>query len=297
MPRIIAICPKEFVGVSAVLTHGAKLGYWKHIFLGDEVPENDILLLGAWHPEYWKLLDKYNCGAYITSTIGQMEFSWEQVELHQLDAIRELYKAEKLKFALVGWRDVLWTFNKRERVFYCPYPFYFKDIEEIKTKDKFPKSVGIYLPNSPRKNLMNQYLAAKACSTEIYTNLNFGDKNIHYTGWLERTTYLNLLSRLTTTLHCTYTESFSYAAAESLVAGTIPIVSFQVAQNLGLANATYVCPQCDSIAEIAMPIRRLFSIENKNYQEILAQLTTDFKKTMGLYQEQTKLVLDKIGKL
>ena len=52
MPKIIAVCPIEYPGVNAVFRHGAALGLWEHIDLEIELPENDLVILGAWHPWY-----------------------------------------------------------------------------------------------------------------------------------------------------------------------------------------------------------------------------------------------------
>lgn len=300
MPRILAICAKEFPGVNAVFKHGASLGYWTHIHLEDPIPEHDILLLGAWHPKYWSLLElKTRYGVYITSTLGQMEFSYNSVELHQLKALQDLLRSGKLNFILAGWPDIADLFAGFGNTFHCPYPFDESIIVKYKSGQRMRNSVGIFLPASPRKNTANQLMAARLSGTKrIFTNLPVGfSPEVERVGWLPEDKYFKLMSEVGMTLHCTFTESFSYGAAESLVLGTIPIVSMQVAENLGLISQAITCNQCDSISKIKQIIRLILNISDIEYNSLARLYLAKLRCKLRENYEITKRVLDKIGAL
>ncbi len=300
MPKVIAICPKEYPGVSAVFRHGEALGLWKHVYFEDNIPENDLLILGAWHPAYRGLLEKYNCAVYLTSTFGQMEFSDNQVEVTWIPELITETKKNGIKVILAGWESVAGYFKKKtdEKAFYCPYPFSEDHLAEIPRLVKNPYSIGIFLPCSPRKNTLNQILAADYSGLTVYTNLPYDFQNgrINKIKWLENQKYFELISSLKFTLHCTFTESFSYGAAESLLLGTLPIVSPQIADNLNLQREL-ICYQVDSVKEILRKINELKILSEEEYAYVLKKNQAYFRFKNEENLIKTKNVLDEVIKL
>ena len=295
MFRIVAVCPKEYPGVSAVLRNGKSLGYWEFMHLGEEVPPNDLLLLGAWHPAYEDLLKKYKCVVYLTSTVAQMEFSVNSVELNQVECIRIHLAEKRIKAALSGWPDVVSMFPDAKSL-YCPYPFDTRPYESFKAEQKILNSVGLFSTYEPRKNISNQLLAALNAGVELHTNLPLTGRFIFPYGWLPEAEYHRILSRLMASLHCGFAESFCYAAAEALLLGTLPIVSTQIAENLGLTNFL-ACHQCDSFINILMKIKMILPMNEREYNSILEVERENLLNRLKKYSEITKNVLDEIRKI
>lgn len=295
MPRIIAVCPKEYPGVNSVFRHGASLGYWKHVALGEEIPEHEILILGAWHPDYCALLNlKSKKGIYITSTIGQMDFSQGMIELQQIEAMQRLLKEKRIDFILAGWPDVANLFSGIGPAHHCPYPFDESLLRERRAK--IPNSIGIFLPFSPRKNITNQLTAAKMSGAKVFTNLPINSSEISNVGWLDIKDYNAQIEELKLTLHCTFTESFSYGAAESLFLGTLPIVSTQIAENLNL-GPEITCYQCDSVKNILEKILYILNLDYKSYEILLNQQLARIRVKLQQNRYITKNLLDELSKL
>lgn len=293
MSRIIAVCPKEYPGVNSVFRHGASLGYWSHVTLGEEISEHDILILGAWHPDYMALLNlKSKKGIYITSTLGQMDFSQDMVELKQLEAMQRLLKEKQIDFVLSGWPDVADLFLGTG--YFCPYPF--DESLLNRRRIKIQNSVGIFLPYSPRKNMTNQLTAAIKSGAKIFTNLPVSSSDIKQVGWLDNESYYTQISEMKLTLHCTFTESFSYGAAESLFLGTLPIVSTQIAENLFL-GPELTCHQCDSVKNILEKILYILNLDPLNYQILLNKQLARARVKLQQNRYLTKKLLDELSKL
>ena len=280
MFRTLAICPKEYVGVTAVLKHGQELGLWEFMTLPDaketllSVSEKgpDLLIFGAWHQEYEIFREHFKCAVYITSTLGQMELSPNIIELMQLVMFDELLKRNELVGLLAGWPSVA-SFFRNEKAIFCPYPFNYQWFEEI-SRTKEPRSVGFFSPTHQRKNMTNQLVAASLANADIHTNIQLLLPNVKQTTypWLKEDVYFELIRKMKTTLHCGFTESFCYAAAESIMLGTLPIVSFQVALNLGLNPLELnVVDEIDSTNAIQNCIETILDMPEKIYKEILDQ--------------------------
>lgn len=301
MPKIIAVCPVEYPGVNAVFRHGAALGLWEHINLKTELPKNDFVILGAWHPSYEEYLDKHQCTVYLTSTFAQMEFSHNQIEITNQGTIQKLLQDNRIKAVLSGWQDTsdFLTEYFPARSFYCPYPFSeeFITSQVLQVEKSKEKEIGIFLPFAPRKNILNQILAASSSGLKTYTNLPFDSlKNIHKVEWLSEMNLYTFISKVTMTLHCTFTESFCYSTAESLVLGTIPIVSIQIADNLGLTESI-VCKQVDSVKTIKEKILEIAGLSETEYKGILEYQKFGFRERIKANTVLTKDVLDKVANL
>jgi hypothetical protein len=99
-------------------------------------------------------------------------------------------------------------------------------------------------------------------------------------------------------MHCTFTESFSYAAAESIFLGTIPILSRQVAENLGLEEFGILIPKYeDSIIHILDHIRMIKEMCNakKEYEDFIKTLQEHLLSKIKNNLDQTLKVLDFLG--
>lgn len=287
MPRIVAVCPAEYPGVSSVFKNGDRLGLWKHIYLKEEIPACDFLILGAWHNEYGNLISKHKCAIFITSTFGQMEFSNCRIELAQLTSLKEMQACGQIRI-LAGYKDVAMYTNG----VHFPYPFDMNHFKNVKL-DKLQKSIGVFLPSDPRKNTINQMIAALLSGWNVYTNLDYDGPKINKVGWLVDDLYFKLISQMTMTLHCTFTESFSYAAAESISLGTLPIVSLQIAENLGLSRF-FVCDQCDSTSKILNKIKAIADLTPDEYNDLLFDEQLRLYEVVSKNNSEAKNILDKL---
>lgn len=298
MSRTIAVCPKQFPGVTSVFKHGHLLGLWDYVSLGEEIPDNDLLILGAWHQAYNPLLKKHNCVIYFTSTIGQMEFSAQSIELTTAQYVLELYEQKHIKAILHGWKDLAFLFTTKnpERIYHCPYPFDYEYFKRFHADEKQRHSIGMFLPKAPRKNIFNQLLAAGNINCPVYTNQDCEGPNFNTCGWLNEEVYYKLISQMIVTLHCTYTESFSYAAAESIALGTLPIASIQVTRNLNLPYQL-CCLQCDSVFEIIDSLLRIMRLKTDEYYKLLATTQERLIIRVDSNLVEAKIVLDKIKNL
>jgi hypothetical protein len=300
MSRIVAICPQAFPGVSAVFKNGAKLGLWDFIYLGDRIPlDATFLILGGWINSYYEFLGNpaLLVAVYLTSTIAQMEFSLNQIELLQVREIGKLLEKNLIKYVLAGWQDVIdfpfKKFKEDQRAFYCPYPINL-EFKRFDFRLKINKSIGLFSPQAVRKNLQNQVLAALH-SGELHTNLRIASGRIKHHYWLPDDEYHKLIGSLWVTLHCGFSESLCYAAVESILAGTVPIISLQVAQNLSIPDdfATVV-KQVDSARNIAKKIEQVLSWHPSEYAARLVYLEERIQKTAEINNEKIKKILDKV---
>jgi len=304
MSRIVAVCPKEFPGVSAVFRNGAESGLWEFIELGSRIPlDTSLIIVGGWLDGYLQFLNNPQSPVvvFFTSTIGQMEFSLDQVEFLQCRIVHQLVSQNIVKCVLVGWPDLIdFVFSDckaRNRGFYFPYPISLKESRTPGIQDKISNSIGIFSPRAPRKNLQNQILAATSIG-ELHTNviLGVGDRQVKYYNWQTRQDYLDCLSKLTVSLHCGFTESLCYAAIDSILAGVIPVISLQVAENLGISMLSpIVVHQVDSVTNIRRRIQDVLSWDEKAYLAVLNELRDSLKRTAERNYAEDKIILDKLA--
>ena len=303
MLRTIAICPAEFPGVTTVFKNGDRLGLWQHVKLGDRIPlDTETMIIDTWINNYKDFLGKPQIRIipFLTSTIGQMEFSWNQIELKLIRAVIELMEKNIIQFVLAGWPDVIDVmfprFKAQDRAFFCPYPLDIRYSRKLRINKKIPNSIGLFSPSSARKNLQNQILAGSA-SGELHTNLNIQGNGIKNYPWIDEQSYYDMLNKLKITLHCGFTESFCYAAAESLMCGTIPIVSLQIAQNLGFPeDIPIIVRQVDSANTIKIKVQNVLNWNDAYYVAYVGYLQTLLTKTAEQNLEQIKIILDKVTK-
>lgn len=304
MPRIVAVCPKEFPGVSAVFKNGHALGLWEFVPFGERIPlDTAVLIVGTWWDIYMQFLTNPTVTVvpFFTSTFGQMGFSRNRVEFVQVGIVKKLMESNKIKYVLAGWEELIkyafMKYEKEDRAFWCPYPLSIQANKvSIAWLDKIENSIGLFTPNAERKNLDNQILAAFN-SGELHTNVPvvLSGERVKIYDWLPSDSYRKVISRLKITLHCGFTESFCYAAAESIAAGTVPIVSLQIARNLGIPECLpIVVHQLDSVSEIKEKISLTLSWKEEEYSERLAFLSSKLAEKAEWNRTVIKIILDKL---
>lgn len=268
--RIVVYCPSYFVGVSSVFSHGEKLGLFVREKDRSKIQKSDYLILGALDRSYDdELLNRANA-VLITSTLGQMELMGE---INAFVGVLSKFKHLKI---LCGHYDScaalsLWI---DRRVEYFPYPINIDHMEKDYSKDR-PSKIGLFLPNSSRKNILNQSSAyflswIKLRNIELHTNLEIEGADVVKHTWLPRDKYLNLINSIAFMLHLTFTESLSYGVIDSINCGSIPIVSRQVSDYFSLPEIITI-NNVDSANSIASKILELLNESPDSLNSILTE--------------------------
>ena len=267
MDEIVAICPKEFPGVTAVFRDGEKLGLWKFYELHKPFPkEAKLFILGAWHPYYRMLFPdlKGKKTILITSTPAQLEMG--VVDMEFLRLIQEFKNRDVIddilcgSLALAEWLDAK----------YFPYPIWLSPDKAFNSiEEKVPNCVGLFLPYHYRKNIFNQIIALKLLqkripTLEVFTNLNpyYLPSFCKFVGWRYRAEYLQLLRTVQVFLHVTWTESLAYGVIDALREGTLPLVSTQVQ---GFLGSSFFVPDSDNPDEIADALEFMLNLPRGSY--------------------------------
>lgn len=298
---IVASCPQGFVGVASIFRHGEKEGLWKFIPIQKILKDPpDILILGAWYPGYELLIDclpkTTKIVIWITSAVAQIEMT--PIELDYINIMSSLLEYKKIAAIFYSGTGVDDFFIDKKRIFHAFYPL--STIKMFNSQKMYsikkPRSAALFLPAHFRKNIYNQTFALKSLVREHFTthsNVNIGlpnQTNFRFHNWLKESDYLALLSESMVSMHCTWTESFSYGAAESIINGTIPIISPTIAKNLELSHnkEEITVNNLDNFNEIADRVRSISCLAENSYLELLTILQNDLKK----YSIKAKYLLE-----
>lgn len=271
-------CPPEFVGVESVRKHGEALGLWRSSYY--TITKEDLAIFGAWHPNYSRRLRELDCkkARLVTSSIGQMEMSGE---LPWLEQDFKLLERGVLDYIFFGSSDAYEVYKIRhENVRWFPYPICLELYPKEKL-EKIPNSIGIFLPQHPRKNWAIQKAACELVKRKIPALQVFSNEG----GWLPEQEYHELLGKLKIVLNVTHVESFSYATIDAIMHGTLPIISPCIEENLyleGLHCEELIVCNADSAQNI---VSRIISI-----------LGFD-KEDAGYYDKQVSLLQNAIVEL
>ena len=105
MKPITTICPKNYPGTSAVLSHYNVTGLVNHT---DEISPQTVkgrklIILGGWHPLYYEGIKRIiganvSVAMFWTSSVGQTDFSNNGMEISYLHLIRDLAHTKLIFF-------------------------------------------------------------------------------------------------------------------------------------------------------------------------------------------------------
>lgn len=307
--KVLMTCPEIYVGVRAVAINGEALGLWKFISLEElkkeVLKDYDLVIFGAFVDKYLDLLPFCKKKAFCwTSSPGQVEMSGGgYVEIDFLNKIMVLLKEKKVDYVFIGSKE-LFECLKNDGIFWFPYPF------SIRLLDRFipdnpgfiPDSVGLFAPFHPRKNHFVQIHAfrlsnLKKAELVLHTNTKlktFG--NIVYTPWLPDEEYYKLIANMKITLQIFHCESFAYSAVESVMLGTIPIVSPCIQQNLDLPDQVRI-KNPDSPVEISKKIDEIIELSPEAYASLIRECQKRVANIIVRNNKELKLLLERISKL
>ena len=279
-------------GVEAVSRAGNQENLWESIdgrhinIIPHELEEDDFLILGAWSDFYSLNIRRLKCkkARLVTSSLGQMDFVPQELEWLEQD-FRFLERGV-LDYILFGSRDAYEYYKIRsDRVKYFPYPIHFnpEPLDWSKKED----SVGIFMGGA-RKNQINQIAAINIAQRdrqfELVTNFD---------GWISNEEYKKLIPKLKAILFVSHAESFGYMAVDALEAGTLPIVSPCVRQNLDLWGSISVTNP-DSAIEIS---KKILDIINYSEEEYVAVLESNREKISALAEKNNQELRETLGEL
>lgn len=307
--KIISLCPEYFPGVCSVFENMRDLKLCEFIKLGGkevQIPLSEFYLLGAWLPEYENLIKELKkaqakIGIVWTSTTAQMEQTPNGIELKYLEKILEMLKNNEIDYLFFGDKNLFQYYEGRKGIHPFFYPISIKLIEQYKANKTIDNTIGLFVPNSPRKNIMGQIYAfllsaRKNTNLMLYTNTGVDafEKNITSYGWLKEEEYHDLLGKMKIILHCTHTESFGYAVVEAIMMGVLPIMSPCIKDNLNLPEEICV-NNPDSPIKISEKINEIMAWPKEHFDETLSKCQLIIKELAQNNNFKLKEMLGKLG--
>lgn len=255
--KISFVSSMDYPGVSSVGLHGERAGLWDFNYLEVLTPssiadmKSDILIFGAYHPDYGRLLQGSfgKVGYYVTSSSFEVEQTGS-LELQQLQHILKLLGRDEINFVLFGDPSLAAVFSRDplldslnayglKKIYHAPYPLNPNitppDVDKI-------DGVSLMCPAKLSKNILSQLMAVKLLQSEIggchsptmvlYTNLSSYHSRLNLlgvrcelSGWIPQHDYYLLLSRMKINLACSFAETLNYNVFESSMLNTTSIVS------------------------------------------------------------------------
>lgn len=315
--KIITVAPKAYVGVNAVFEHltpmiGSEHQYLEELSLAGEEAA-DLYIFGGWVPNVYPLLFRWlnqrdeqgpkiavlNC-----SSLGQMEMA--QVEIGYLREMMQFAADGVIDYVFLGDEDAAICFDDQPGVRYFPYPIRIElfDQFQLKFAAKIPGAVGLFSPAHYRKNLVNQMMGCKLANDALKGNpsitlhsnlqLEMGGVQKQFWGWLPRPDFFRKIAEMQTTLHCGFTESFCYAALESIMLGTLPILSPVITNNFMLEEYELMVVDIDQPRAIGYQIKHLLEMNPGAYRGVLHKAQVGIQNLATLHREQLTLLMKTI---
>lgn len=249
---LISTCPIGWRGVVAAFSHLESLFGIRYVPLEvirpnpDRFRGTDILMGGGYDPFYDWIIENWSGARWFRfeSPITQMELAMAGsvdpdratvgVELRQLmklkrfvDAgvVRLFVPSRKAAHALDGIAEY-WPNVIDERIVDRP------------TVAKTPGTCGLFCEYYPRKNLATQLFAAKMMGAEVWCGAGLPmlyqelaaefQISLRLADLADQRKYWQTIASLQFSLQVTVTEALNYAVVESLLLGTVPLVSTSV---------------------------------------------------------------------
>ncbi len=232
---ILTIAPEDFPGTTAVLKHYNVTGLVEH---SDEISPRTVagrkmVVLGGWHHIYYEAVRKIQSsnvpiGLYWTSSVGQMDFSNNGIEVSYIHIIADLVRTELIDFVFCANPDIqncLQQFIPQDKVIHLPYAFDWDEVKKHQIDDIYVGKdwVDLFCPGDTRKNMLVQIHAAKIADVHLHgSGLRprykwFSDLiKVRYTdmGWMPKDKYYQAVQTMKMGLQVTYAETFDYVVAE-----------------------------------------------------------------------------------
>lgn len=315
--NIVSIAPKAYVGVNAVFEHLTPMIGSKHHYLEDfplaSEESADLYIFGGWVPNVYPLLfrmlnERDERGPQIAvlncSSLGQMEMA--QVEMRFLQEMMQFAADGVIDYVFLGDEDAALCFDDQPGVRYFPYPIQTDMFDKHRGifEAKLPSSVGMFSPAHYRKNLINQIMGCKLANQAIndippitlHSNLQLevGGVQKQFWGWLPRVQFFQKISEMKTTLHCGFTESFCYAALESIMLGTLPILSPVITNNFQLNDYELMVVDIDQPRAIGFQIKNVLEMDVNDYSNLLHKTMTGISQLETQHTEMLRLLFEAV---
>lgn len=285
MPKIIGLSI-PFPGARRPLEEGAKLGLWEFVLLQGErvkIPPADVYIFAAYHPIYERLFTLGGKNVILwTSSAGEMDM--EPIEQQFLD---RLLKDPRVSTIWFGDQSLALAYP--EKGFYAPYPLACDIPPEVEKQD----IITLFCPAGPKKNILNQLLAAKLVQREMHLTLHTNIRG--YDGiiseldcvrhdWLPDGEYQRLLAQSKVNLAISWCETFNYQVAEAALCGTCSLVSETIpVPGMVITNPNNPALIAQGIIEVAQKatelgqdasqrVRQFAQYKNEELKEIIKRL-------------------------
>jgi len=291
------VTPQEgvFPGVSRLFNETISVVGGEHIYLGDlhKISKEDIVIFGAWHPQYSAALRRCKAKKKIISWASPLlQTELAGVESEYLNTILNLLNKNVIQGLWVIDKNNYEVLN-REGVFYTPTPFSVERLKKYQMKDKDKEGVNLFTIFHPRKNVMVQLAGATLAQEQhafmLFTNgmpsmyqqfANSIGLNFYDWGFLPQTDYFSWLSSSRLSLNVFLSEAFAYTCAEALALGVPTLMSPVVAKNMGLlTEEKLVANDISSTEEISLLIHAILTSDGKSYGKLCEKCITAIKQT------------------
>ena len=294
----------EFPGISRLFDETIAAVGGGHIYLSDlhKVAKEDVVVFGAWHPQYSTALRRAKAKKKI------IEFSSPFLQ-QDLSGVESEYLLTILQLLDKGVIDGLWVVDEnnykvlkdKEGVFYTPHPFSVERLKEYRMEEGDKEGVSLFTIFHPRKNVLTQLAGAKLAQEQhafmLFTNgmpsmyqqfANSVGLNFYDWGFLPQTDYFSWLSSARLSLNVFLSEAFAYTAAESLAVGVPCMLSPVVAKNMGIDGGKLIVNDISSAEEISLLISHVLALGVKEYKKLCGECMKNIEETARKNNEEVK---------
>lgn len=261
---------------------------------------NNIVFFGSWYEAYLPFI-RYakNSGKKvgILWTSSPSETELQLAEIPYIQKVLTLLQRGEIDYIWFLNKDYATIYSDSKGVFYAPPP-----LPERKKRENIPenKTISIFLPNTLKKNIYAQYLAATYAqkidnNIKIQSNcINAG--NVNNVGWLSPEQYEKALNETCLGLHVSHAESFGYGAYEYFARGIPCLISPTVANHMDfdfdVEILDMVVRNPDSVLETAKSVLYYINIDAEKYMEISDNL---YNRMVRLRQYNNKEVIKQLN--
>jgi hypothetical protein len=249
---LISTCPIGWRGVVAAFSHLESLFGIRYVPLEvirpapDRFRDTDILMGGGYDPFYDWIVENWWGARWFRfeSPVTQMELAMAGsvdpdrarvgVELRQLMQLKRFVEADRIRLFVPSRKAAAALAGVAE---YWPNVVDPRLIE-APAEEKIPAACGLFCEYYPRKNLATQMFAAKLMGAEVWCGPRLPmlyqelaaefEIPLRLVDLADQGKYWQAVASLQLSLQVTITEALNYAVVESLLLGTVPLVSASV---------------------------------------------------------------------
>lgn len=198
-----------------------------------EVGEDDLVIFGGgWNTYYERMNIAFKRKGVRTALLFCSPFGQAVLssEMKHLRTAKNLITKGYLDYLFIGSKEVSEYFGK-DNIVWLPQTMNYKNFLRERKRDVelfSNNSVGLFCSCSPHKNIPNQITALRGTGAILHTN-SFRESNLYSWiaeqrhinfvnyDWMEEDKYYELLQSIPVHLQCSYSESFDYVVAETLL--------------------------------------------------------------------------------